>query len=383
MYCILPHIHMSGLLVSWTTTSAASTAAAAEAEGDAAEEQLQHALRAAVEDARADEEWRQLLQQQARREEEAEEEALRERLARRGTTRAPVPAPAPATVKSVRHDDEPDGQGWTPLEQRALEAAMRAHPACAGVAPADRWRGIAALVPGRSARECVQRCRTLAAAVRASALAPAPSVAPPIPSAALLRLDGDVLFGVLARVDGRALCACACACRELGAAAHDDALWLPIADALPSKWAYSRRDRGGEAVWSYCLRMRTGLYGAWRKLNLHRAGECPYLRKLGTVDRGTFVPAGALDYKLAYGAVCELVQLESKREVRAPPPPTSVGMMEPIGSNAASGTQRVPTRECGAPAESATKPQAKQPLPYPCVHRLPACDTRAPPGRAG
>ena len=28
-------------------------------------------------------------------------------------------------------------------------------------------------------------------------------------------------------------------------------LWMPFAEALPSAWAYSARDRGGEPAWRY------------------------------------------------------------------------------------------------------------------------------------
>jgi len=57
-----------------------------------------------------------------------------------------------------------------------------------------------------------------------------------------------------------------------------------------------------------------GAVGAWRKLNEHRAGKCPYLHDLGSVVRGEFVPSGPLDYRVSYGAICELVQLEAKRQ---------------------------------------------------------------------
>mmetsp|Transcript_52617 Transcript_52617/g.87365 ORF Transcript_52617/g.87365 Transcript_52617/m.87365 type:complete len:350 (+) Transcript_52617:170-1219(+) len=193
----------------------------------------------------------------------------------------------------------PDAYGWTLREQHALEAAMRAQPVdCPSTT--ERWRAIAASVPGRSVRECVQRCRVIAAAVRAA-------LPPP-----LLRLDADVLHGVLEWLDGRALCACACVCRELGSAAHADALWKSIVSALPATWANSQHVRGDEPLWRYCLRMREGLYGAWRKLTEHRAGKCPYLHEIGTVQRGKFVPHKRLNYKITYGAICELVQIQAQ-----------------------------------------------------------------------
>ena len=69
--------------------------------------------------------------------------------------------------------------------------------------------------------------------------------------------------------------------------------------------------RGGEPCWKYTLRMRDGLFGMWKKLVDHRSGQCPYLAELGRVERGVFIPNGSLDYRVSYGAVCELVQLEA------------------------------------------------------------------------
>jgi len=66
--------------------------------------------------------------------------------------------------------------------------------------------------------------------------------------------------------------------------AHDDMLWTPMAEAVPEKWRYSRRDRDGEPPWRYTLRTHMALYGSWRKLQEHRHGLCPYLLELGTLD---------------------------------------------------------------------------------------------------
>ena len=288
--------------------------------------------RAAEEDRRADETWRQLKELQRRREEEAEEvawdEQKRQQQQRRQAAQmtaaaaTATAAAACASCLSTRGDDEPDASGWTPREQRLLESAMRAHPAgstsssggsgggggggggSTGEEKRQRWEAIASMVPGRSAREVVQRARQLQVAVRAAQ--------PPW----LLRLGSDVLATVLERLSGSELCACACVCKELTAAAHDDGVWMEFADSLPAKWAYSKRDRAGEPPWAYTLRIRDGLYGAWKKLNDHRAGACPYLCEIGTVERGNFVPTtdGPMDYRVSYGAICELVQLRAKLE---------------------------------------------------------------------
>ena len=53
----------------------------------------------------------------------------------------------------------------------------------------------------------------------------------------LFRLQQDVLFCVLEWLGGRGLCALACTAKTMRAAAHDDALWLPLANALPATWS--------------------------------------------------------------------------------------------------------------------------------------------------
>ena len=344
-------------------------AAAAEAEEEAERQRLQQL--AAEEERRADAVWRSLKEVQRKREEEAEEEAWRarqqqvhqQRLRQQNRrTQASSPAcsssghggcsqtpveleaadeerriditdnghytqqqfvefygglaewnmakPAPhqtaqkPTLQPLRDDDEPDATGWTLREQRLLEAALRSHPPRADVPKRERWEAIAAAVPGRNPKECVQRVKALTTAVK--------KVLPP----PLLRLGADLLLAVLEFCGGAELCAVAATCKELTPAAHDDALWLPFADALPSKWAYSRRDREDEPPWHYTLRIREGLFGAWRKLNDHQAGRLPYLLEIGTVERGeVFKPTGGtMDYRVSYGAVCELVQLKAKQQ---------------------------------------------------------------------
>jgi len=190
---------------------------------------------------------------------------------------------------------------WTTREQRALEAALRNFPQ--SMQTRERWTAIATAVGSRTPRECVERCRAVAAALRASQPPP------------LLRLSHDLLLSVLRWLGGRELCITARACKELHLAAHDDFLWLPYADALPGKWKYGMMDRGGEPLWAYTLRVRRGLYGAWIKLQEHRAGSCPYLSEIGTVEHGRFTPfSGRLPYRLPYGAICELVQLHARDE---------------------------------------------------------------------
>lgn len=64
------------------------------------------------------------------------------------------------------------------------------------------------------------------------------------------------------------------------------------------------------------MRVRHSLYGSWQMLTEHRAGTHPYLKELGRIDeRRCFHPhRGALPYRIKYGAICELVQLESLEE---------------------------------------------------------------------
>ena len=296
-------------LVAVTASSSSSTAAAAASEPDE-EERLRLMGIADEEERRADAAWRELHEMQARRCAAAEEErqqtegadiARRQAQRRRAAAEEEqAPSSGRGTQQQRRADDEPDESGWTPREQRALEAALRAHPKTAATAARDRWQAIAAAVATKTPKACLQRCRALAAAVKAS-------LPPP-----LLRLQSDSLLCVLERLGGRALCILACTCKALGPAAHDDVLWMPLADALPSTWSYSRRDRQGEQPWRYTLRIRESLYGSWFMLTSHRAGDAPYLAELGTVERGAFRPRGVLPYRLKYGLVCELVQLEAK-----------------------------------------------------------------------
>ena len=268
-----------------------------DADADAGDQYDEEALRqrAAAEERLADEKWRQLQEEQRRREEAQEREAWRKaqeaqaalaerqqaarqrRFQEQQEQRAAAAAAAKAAASGgatgqearPRGENEADAAGWTPLEQKALEAALRACPAGGFATKNERWQAIAARVPGRTAKQCLQRCQQLKGAV-------VKALPPP-----LLRLDADLLFLVLERLGGRALCACAAVCKELLPSAHDDLLWTPMAEALPDKWRYSRRDRDGEPPWKYTLRTHEALYGSWRKLQEHRQGLCPYLPELG------------------------------------------------------------------------------------------------------
>lgn len=299
------------------------------ADEDAIAAQLEAARIAALaeeEERRADAAWRELQELQRRRTQEAaaerereerderaakQQQLLQEAAARRcheAAVAAAAAAAAVAAAAAARDDDAPDETGWTPRQQRALETAMRANPLT--MEKKARWDAIAAAV-GRSAKECVARCRALTVAVKKS-------LPPP-----LLRLQYDALLRVCefvarGRVEfagGRDLCSLAATCKELTAVTHEDALWLPIAEALPNEYAYSKRDRSGERPWQYALRLRHGLYGSWHMLTEHRAGTEPYLAELGRFERGRFRPkGGALPYKIKYGAICELVQREAREQ---------------------------------------------------------------------
>ena len=249
---------------------------------------------------RADEQWRSMHKEQRRRNEEAELKARpsAEQVASQAESRRQQALQQQAHERQqraleeesssssvVRGDDETDASGWTPREQRGLQAALRTCPAkdFASAGGNARWQAVAAQLPGRSAKECLQRCKQLAAAVKAHRPSP------------LVRLEADVLLAVLERLGGFSLCTVACVCKELRSAARDEVLWMPnpnpnpnlnlspdpnpnpnmnpnpnpnpnqvlwmpYAEALPSAWAYSARDRDGEPAWRYTLRMREGPY---------------------------------------------------------------------------------------------------------------------------
>ena len=47
---------------------------------------------------------------------------------------------------------------WSAVEQKSLEAALKS----IGKEEDDRWDKVAALVPGRSRKECIRRCKDIA-----------------------------------------------------------------------------------------------------------------------------------------------------------------------------------------------------------------------------
>lgn len=64
------------------------------------------------------------------------------------------------TQKAATHvEQDPADESWTAEEQRALEAALMKHPA--SIPAKERWQSIAADVPGRTKKECVDRFKVL------------------------------------------------------------------------------------------------------------------------------------------------------------------------------------------------------------------------------
>ena len=192
------------------------------------------------------------------------------------------------------------GGAWTAVEQRQLELAMR-HTRAANCTVKQRWTHIANLVQSKTPAECLARAKTIAKALRRYALLPL--------------LPHDSLLCVLKKLSGPDLCALACTCRALRAAAHDDLLWFKLCQSLPLSMHYEACDRNGEPVWKYCLRVRFALHGAWRMLLEHNAGRNPYLAEIGELVDGNFTPThGVLPFRMKYGAIAELVQLQVKKD---------------------------------------------------------------------
>lgn len=280
---------------------------------DDEEEQQRLRLLAEEEERRADATWRALCEMQQRKQAAAAADAQSEAQAnatmaleqhrrRREQQLQQALEEARERGSSSRDPDEPDASGWSANDQAALEAAMRLNPARQFETKALRWQAIANAVPGKTSRECVARCRQVQEVVRKT-------------HCPLLQLDADLLVSVLAPLSGSQLCDVACVCKALCVAAHDEALWLPFANALPSKWAMQNFDPSREELWKYTLRIREGLHGAWRRLTEHRSGKCPYLRDIGKVERGRFIPDGShMDYRVTYGAICELVMLQARED---------------------------------------------------------------------
>ena len=226
---------------------------------------------------RADEQWRSMHKEQRRRNEEAElkarpsaeqvasqaesrrQQALQQH-ARERQQRA-LEEESSSSSSVVRGDDEADASGWTPREQRGLQAALRTCPAkdFASAGGNARWQAVAAQLPGRSAKECLQRCKQLAAAVKAHrpsplvrleadvllaatlctqpatlCAQPATLYVQPATLRAQVRLEADVLLAVLERLGGFSLCTVACVCKELRSAARDEVMWMPSPNPNPN-----------------------------------------------------------------------------------------------------------------------------------------------------
>ena len=108
---------------------------------------------------RADEQWRSMHKEQRRRNEEAELKARpsAEQVASQAESRRQQALQQQAHERQqraleeesssssvVRGDDETDASGWTPREQRGLQAALRTCPAKDFASAGARWRGVAA-----------------------------------------------------------------------------------------------------------------------------------------------------------------------------------------------------------------------------------------------
>lgn len=113
---------------------------------------------------RADEVWRIMHKEQRRRSDEAELKArpTAEQVASQAESRRQQALEQHARERQQRAleeasvqrgDDEADATGWTPREQRELQAALRACPAKDFASAGARWQAVAAQLPGRTAKE--------------------------------------------------------------------------------------------------------------------------------------------------------------------------------------------------------------------------------------
>lgn len=76
--------------------------------------------------------------------------------------RAPAPLPIPKEKVAPAPVDVAEEHLWTPEEQKFLETALKK----VGKQEEDRWEKIASLVPTRSKKECIRRCKEIAKLVR-------------------------------------------------------------------------------------------------------------------------------------------------------------------------------------------------------------------------
>lgn len=54
-----------------------------------------------------------------------------------------------------------DTNGWTDEQNKFLVQALEAVPKVAGMKEADRWKKVAACVPGKDAKDCFERYKAL------------------------------------------------------------------------------------------------------------------------------------------------------------------------------------------------------------------------------
>ena len=76
-----------------------------------------------------------------------------------GTGAAPASAAAPSSTSSSSSSGSGGDEPWTDEQQRCLEDALRSIPPSQD----NRWAAVAACVPGKSAKQCVARFKTLRA----------------------------------------------------------------------------------------------------------------------------------------------------------------------------------------------------------------------------
>lgn len=107
---------------------------------------------------------------------------------RSGAADVPKEKPAPVAVAAAAEADAASGAGddtpspaasekWTKEQQKALEEALRKHPSSKSVPTKERWTAVAALVPGKSMKDCAARYKELRAKLKAKAAAKAAKAA--------------------------------------------------------------------------------------------------------------------------------------------------------------------------------------------------------------